>query len=77
VLFSWGANRVLPERLTSFSITEEAYDTALNPIQAKVELSLQVLSYQDFSMLHPGFGLFMAHQVMKEVMGSLNVAISA
>ena len=77
VLFSWGANRVLPVRLTSFSITEEAYDTALNPIQAKVELSLQVLSYQDFSMLHPGFGLFMAHQVVKEVMGSLNVAISA
>ena len=42
-----------------------------------MELSLQVLSYQDFSMLHPGFGLFMAHQVVKEVMGSLNVAISA
>ncbi len=77
VLFAWGVNRVLPVRLTSFSITEEAYDPALNPILAKVELSLQVLSYQDFGMLHPGFSLFMAHQVTKEVMGALNVANSA
>lgn len=76
VLFAWGANRVLPVRLASFSITEEAFDTLLNPILAKVELSLQVLSYQDFSILHPGFSLFMAHQVSKEVMGTLNVAHS-
>jgi hypothetical protein len=76
VLFTWGVNRVLPVRLTNFSITEEAYDPMLNPILAKVELSLQVLSYQDFSVLHPGFSLFMAHQVMKEVMGTLNVANS-
>jgi hypothetical protein len=76
VLFAWGANRVLPVRLASFSITEEAFDTLLNPILAKVELSLQVLSYQDFSILHPGFSLFMAHQVSKEVMGTLNVANS-
>lgn len=76
VLFAWGVNRVLPVRVTSFSITEEAYDPALNPILAKVELSLQVLSYQDFSLLHPGFSLFMAHQISKEVMGSLNVADS-
>lgn len=77
VLFSWGINRVLPVRVTGFSITEEAYDPLLNPILAKVELSLQVLSYQDFSILHPGFSLFMAHQVTKEVMGTLNVANSA
>lgn len=76
VLFAWGANRVMPVRVTGFSITEEAYDPALNPILAKVELSLQVLSYQDFSMLHPGFGLFMAHQVAKEVMGTMNAANS-
>jgi hypothetical protein len=77
VLFSWGINRVLPVRVTSFSITEEAYDPLLNPILAKVELSLLVLSYQDFSILHPGYSLFMAHQVTKEVMGTLNVANSS
>ncbi len=77
VLFAWGAKRVLPVRLTSFSITEEAYDPSLNPIQAKVELSLTVLSYQDFGALHPGHSLFMAHQIVKEVMATSNVVNSA
>ncbi len=77
VLFVWGAQRVLPVRITSFSITEEAYDPSLNPILAKVELSLTVLSYQDFGVLHPGHSLFLAHQVAKEVMASLNVVNSA
>lgn len=77
VLFSWGAKRVLPVRITSFSITEEAYDPSLNPILAKVDLSLSVLTYQDFSVLHPGHSLFLAHQIAKEVMATLNVVNSA
>lgn len=77
LLFAWGAKRVLPVRITSFSITEDAYDPSLNPIQAKVELSLTVLSYQDFGVLHPGHSLFMAHQMAKEVMATLNVVNSA
>lgn len=76
ILFAWGANRVLPVRITSFSITEEAYDTLLNPIRAKVELSLSVLSYQDFGVIHPGHHLFMAHQIIKEVMATTNVVNS-
>ena len=35
-LFVWSKNRVVPVRLTEFSITEEAFDPALNPIRAKV-----------------------------------------
>jgi len=77
VLFAWGANRVLPVRITSFSITEEAYDPVLNPILAKVELSLNVLSYQDFGVLHPGHAMFIAHQIAKETMATLNVVNSA
>lgn len=77
VLFAWGAKRVLPVRVTSFSITEEAFDPLLNPIQAKVELSLSVLSYQDFGVLHPGHSLFLVHQLTKEVMATLNVVNSA
>ena len=30
-LFIWSKNRVMPVRLTEFSITEEAFDPALNP----------------------------------------------
>jgi hypothetical protein len=70
-LFVWGAKRVLPVRLTSFSIREEAFDPGLNPIQAKVELELRVLSYQDLGLLSVGGALFMAHQVAKEVMATI------
>jgi len=70
-LFVWGAKRVLPVRLTSFSIREEAFDPRLNPIQAKVELELRVLSYQDLGLLSVGGALFMAHQVAKEVMATI------
>lgn len=71
-LFVWGFKRVLPVRITGFSITEQAFDPGLNPIRASVSLSLSVLSYQDLGLLTPGGALFMAHQVAKEAMASLN-----
>ncbi|QQS49038.1 MAG: hypothetical protein IPM66_10630 [Acidobacteriota bacterium] len=67
-LFIYGAKRVLPVRLTEFSITEEAHDVNLNPIRAKVSLGLRVLSYNDLSLTHPGYALFLTHQVVKETM---------
>ena len=70
-LFIWGPKRVLPVRLTSFSITEDAYDTNLNPIRAKVSLGLQVLNYNDLPVTHPGYHLFLAHQVVKETMATI------
>jgi hypothetical protein len=70
-LFVWGAQRVLPVRLTEFSITEEAFDPNLNPIRAKVSLGLQVLSYNDLSLTHPGYYIFLTHQVVKEAMASI------
>jgi hypothetical protein len=72
-LFVWGPQRVLPVRLTSLSITEEAHDPLLNPIRAKVELSLTVLSYQDLSLTSPGYALFLAHHIVKEVMATTNL----
>ena len=47
VLFVFGRTRVLPVRLTDFSVTEEAFDTNLNPIRAKVSLGMRVLSVDD------------------------------
>lgn len=73
LLFVWGPTRVLPVRMINFSITEEAYDPLLNPIRAKVELSLTVLSYQDLSLLSPARALFLAHHVAKEIMAMSNV----
>jgi hypothetical protein len=72
----WGAKRVLPVRLTEFSITEEMFDPHLNPIHAKASLGLRVLNYRDLGLLSPGGGLFMAHQLVKESMATLNGAAS-
>lgn len=72
-LFVWGPQRVLPVRLTNFSITEEAYDTDLNPLRAKVDLGLQVLSYYDLQISNPGYSIFIVHQIAKEVMATSNV----
>jgi hypothetical protein len=72
-LFVWGPQRVLPVRIASLSITEEAHDQLLNPIRAKVELSLTVLSYQDLPLLSAGRVLFLAHHIVKEVMAATNL----
>jgi hypothetical protein len=73
-LFVWGPQRVLPVRITSFSITEEAFDTQLNPTRAKVDLTLQVLSYYDLKIENPGFSLFMAYQIAREAMATKNTS---
>ncbi len=67
----WGPARVLPVRLTRLTINEEAYDPNLNPIRARVDLGLKVLSYYDLGLLSVGGALFMAHQVIKEVMATI------
>ena len=67
-LFIWGIKRVLPVRLTSFTINEVQYDPQLNPTVANLNLTLNVLSYNDFPVTHPGYYLFLAHQVVKETM---------
>lgn len=71
-LLSWGAKRLLPVRLTEFSITEEAYDVNLNPIRAKVSLGLLVLNYDDLPWGERGARLFLSHHKMKEVMALQN-----
>lgn len=67
-LLVWGSKRVLPVRLTEFSITEEAYDVNLNPIRAKVSLGLRVLNYGDLPWGQRGARLFLAHHKAKEQM---------
>jgi hypothetical protein len=65
-LFIWSKNRILPMRLTDFSVTEEAFDTSLNPIRAKVSLGMRVLSVNDLPFDHRGSGLFMSYLQQKE-----------
>jgi hypothetical protein len=75
-LFVWGPTRVLPVKVGGITITEEAYDTLLNPIRAKVDLTLNVLSYNDLSLGSAGNALFMVHQITKEVLAMTNIFAS-
>jgi hypothetical protein len=65
-IFIWSKTRILPVRLTEFSVTEEAFDTALNPIRAKVSLGMRVLSVNDLGFNHKGGNLFMSYLQQKE-----------
>ena len=77
-LFVWSKSRVVPVRLTDFSITEEAFDPNLNPIRAKVSLGMRVLSVDDLGFSHPGGHIFMSYLTNKELLASkaTSVAIS-
>lgn len=66
MLFIWSKNRIVPVRLTEFSITEEAFDPSLNPIRAKVSLGMRVLSIDDLGFSHKGGNLFMSFLQNKE-----------
>ncbi len=65
-LFIWSKNRILPVRLTDFSITEEAFDPNLNPIRAKISLGMRVLSVNDLGFDSKGGSLFMLYHQQKE-----------
>ena len=66
VLFVWSRYRIVPVRITELSITEEAFDTHLNPIRAKVSLGLRVLTVNDLGFDHKGGSLYLRYQAQKE-----------
>ena len=65
-VFVFGPNRIVPVRITELSIVEEAFDTALNPLRAKISLGLRVLSVDDIGFNSKGGGLFMGYLQAKE-----------
>lgn len=70
MLFVWSSNRVMPVRLTSYSVTEEAFDPRLNPLRAKVSLGFRVLSVDDLGFDHRGGNIYLAyHQQVERLAG--------
>ncbi|AFL88418.1 hypothetical protein Terro_2512 [Terriglobus roseus DSM 18391] len=67
-LFVWGRNRILPVRITEYSVTEDAFDPQLNPIRARVSLSLRVLNVNDLVPGSRGSELYLAHQSQMEAL---------
>jgi hypothetical protein len=70
-LFVWSKSRIMPVRLTDFSVTEEAFDPLLNPIRAKVSIGMRVLSSDDLKPDHRGHSIFMAYHQQKERLAAL------
>lgn len=71
-LFVWSKNRIIPVRITDFSVTEEFFDTSLNPIRAKVSLGMRVLSVNDLGFDHKGGQLYLAYHQQKEKLAGLS-----
>ena len=74
VLFVWGPARVVPVRVDSIAITEQAFDQLLNPIQAKVTLGLRALSIPELAQESAPFAaLGIVNLVAKEVLARSNI----
>ncbi len=73
-LFIFGPQRIVPVRITEFSITEEAFDPSLNPIRAKLSLGMRVLTVDDLGFDGKGGGLFMSYLQAKEQLAAQSKA---
>ena len=76
VLFVWSPSRVVPVRVTDFSITEEAFDAQLNPLRAKVSLGLRVMTTDDLGFDHRGSSVFLSHLRTREALATKTGAAS-
>lgn len=47
VLFFWGPGRIVPVRITTFAVEEQAFSPILYPLRAKVSLGMRVLDEND------------------------------
>ena len=65
-LFVWSKERVVPVRITDFAIVEEAFDTQLNPIRARITLGMRVLNVNDLGFGDKGGHLYMVYHQSRE-----------
>jgi hypothetical protein len=85
LLFIWGPGRIVPVRITSFSVDEQAFSPTLYPLRATVTIGLRVLTAEAFEK--PGKTLSMSEEIavtaykfttgQREVLARLNLANSA
>jgi hypothetical protein len=82
VLFAWGPGRIVPVRVTTFSVEEQAYSPLLYPIRAKVSIGLKILTPKDFPTCHRKLSedlaitAFNFTRKQKEVLAAANLANS-
>ena len=80
LLFVWGPGKIVPVRLTSFSVEEQAHSPILYPTQAKVSLGVKVLTEADLNLYDDtlsrdiAIGAYKFTRTQKEVLAAANVA---
>lgn len=67
-VFVWNRRRAVPVRITELGVTEEAYDTSLNPTRVRITLSLRVLTTADLPWQHPGTNIYLQQLSKQEAM---------
>lgn len=81
VFFVWGPGKIIPVRISTFSIEEQAFSTLLYPIRAKVTVELKILFPQDFpsgSSFNKDLAeaTYLFYKKQKQVLASANLANS-
>ncbi len=80
LLFVWGPGKIVPVRITSFQVEEQAHSPILYPTQAKVTLGVKVLSeeeinqYEDSLSKDIAIGAYKFTKTQKEVLAAANLA---
>lgn len=74
LLFIWGPSRVLPVRITSMTLTEQKFDVFLNPVQAEVQIGLEVLTFSESTSDKVGKGALAYSRAIKDVQAVANLA---
>jgi len=88
VLFFWGPGRVVPVRVTSFQVEEQAFSPLLYPIRAKVALGLSIMNPYDLkategdamdqaAVIEIAKACYSFTRAQKEVLATANLANSA
>ncbi len=73
ILFIWGLARVLPVQIKSLTITEQKFDFLLNPVQAEVQLGLQIPNFGPKPTDKLGKGALDYTNGVKEAQAALNL----
>lgn len=82
VLFAWGPGRIVPVRLTSFQVEEQAFSPILYPVHAKVTIGLQILTDKDLTNMEDSLSkdiaiaAFKFTRTQKQVLAAANLANS-
>jgi hypothetical protein len=75
ILFIWGAYRALPVTIDSMNITEQQFDSFLNPIQAEVSIGLSVIGPDPCSDDFVARGAHQYSQLAKMSQAAVNLGV--